>query len=120
MGKLTTLRPRLKAMDTRRIKPFTGSQRRVSGSVRVSLKRKIYERDGGCCCMCQRVVDLRDSQLDHRIALQFGGTNDESNLWTLCAVCHTGKSAREVATRQPDSEALKHDITPTATSPCVF
>lgn len=110
MSKLKTLQPRLKAIDTRRIKPVYGEYRRVSGSARVSLKRRIYVRDGGHCCMCQRVVDLHDSELDHRIALQFGGDNDESNLWTLCIDCHSGKSSREASMKQPDSEALKHSV----------
>lgn len=110
MSKLTTLKPRLKVIDTRRLKPVYGEQRRISGSARVSLKRRIYKRDGGHCCMCRRVVDLYDSQLDHRIALQFGGSNEEENLWTLCTECHSGKSAREVATGQPDEEAMKHSV----------
>lgn len=110
MSKLTTLKPRLKAIDTRRIKPVYGEQRRISGSARVSLKRRIYARDGGRCCMCNRVVDLADSELDHRIALQFGGDNSERNLWTLCTECHAGKSARELASGQPDEQALHHDV----------
>lgn len=110
MGKLKTLQPRLKAIDTRRIKPVYGEHRRVSGSARVSLKRRVYVRDSGKCCMCGRVVDLHDSELDHRIALQFGGDNDEPNLWTLCIECHAGKSAREASTSQPDVEALKHAV----------
>lgn len=110
MSKLKTLQPRLKAIDTRRIKPVYGEKRRISGSARVGLKRRIYVRDGGHCCMCGRVVDLNESELDHRIALQFGGDNGEQNLWTLCIGCHAGKSAREASTGQPDSEALKHDI----------
>lgn len=110
MGKLKTLRPRLKSIDTRRIKPVYGENRRISGSARVGLKRRIYVRDGGNCCMCGRVVDLHDSELDHRIALQFGGDNDERNVWTLCIECHTGKSSREASMNQPDSEALKHSV----------
>ncbi|HDF7713931.1 TPA: HNH endonuclease [Enterobacter hormaechei] len=110
MSKLTTLKPRLKAIDTRRIKPVYGEQRRISGSARVGLKRRIYARDGGHCCMCKRVVDLHDSELDHRIALQYGGDNGERNLWTLCIECHAGKSAREAANGQPDDEALKYEV----------
>lgn len=110
MSKLTTLKPRLKVIDTRRLKPVYGEHRRISGSARVGLKRRIYARDGGRCCMCSKVVDLHDSQLDHRVALQFGGNNDETNLWTLCTDCHTGKSARETAAGQPDEIALKHPV----------
>ncbi|WP_367299209.1 HNH endonuclease [Hafnia alvei] len=107
MARLTTLKPRLKAIDTCRLKPVSGEARRISGSARVGMKRRIYKRDGGHCCMCQRVVDLYGSQLDHRIALQFGGSNDETNLWSLCTDCHEGKSAREAAMGQPDEMALK-------------
>lgn len=110
MSKLTTLKPRLKVIETRRIKPVYGEQRRINGSVRVGLKRRIYARDGGHCCMCGRVVDLHESELDHRIALQFGGDNDERNLWTLCISCHSGKSSREASLNQPDAEALKHSV----------
>ncbi|WP_455424913.1 HNH endonuclease [Dryocola sp. LX212] len=110
MAKLTTLQPRLKAIETRRLKPVYGEHRRISGSARVGMKRRVYKRDGGHCCMCKRVVDLYDSQLDHRVALQFGGNNDETNLWTICTECHTAKSAREASTGQPDEEAMKHRV----------
>jgi len=110
MSRLKTLQPRLKAIDTRRLKPVYSEDRRISGSARVSLKRRIYVRDGGHCCLCDRVVDLCDSELDHRIALQFGGSNEESNLWTLCIGCHTGKSSREARDNQPDEVALAYDV----------
>ncbi|MCM4655534.1 HNH endonuclease, partial [Escherichia coli] len=48
------------------------------------------------------VVDLCDSELDHRIALQFGGGNEETNLWTLCTECHRQKSVSETASGMPD------------------
>ncbi|ELY2892542.1 HNH endonuclease, partial [Escherichia coli] len=73
-----------------------------SGSARVSLKRRIWLRDAGQCCLCGRVVDLCDSELDHRIALQFGGGNEETNLWTLCTECHRQKSVSETASGMPD------------------
>ncbi|EGT4314026.1 HNH endonuclease [Cronobacter malonaticus] len=110
MAKLTTLKPRLKVIDTCRIKPVYGEQRRISGSARVGLKRRIWVRDSGRCCMCSRAADLHESELDHRIALQFGGDNSERNLWTLCTECHAGKSAREAAAGQPDEEALRHAV----------
>ncbi|WP_433997296.1 HNH endonuclease [Escherichia coli] len=77
MAVLRTLPGRIKTLNTRRINVLRGEQRRVSGSARVSLKRRIWRRDAGHCCLCRRVVDLCDSELDHRIALQFGGGNEE-------------------------------------------
>ena len=110
MSKLKTLQPRLKVIDTRRIKPVSGESRRISGSARVGLKRRIWVRDGGHCCMCSRAVDLHESELDHRIALQFGGDNTERNVWTLCIECHAGKSSREAANGEPNAEALRHPV----------
>lgn len=31
-------------------------------------------------------------ELDHKIPLQRGGTDEESNLWALCLPCHDGKT----------------------------
>ncbi|EFX29993.1 hypothetical protein ECO5905_08653 [Escherichia coli O55:H7 str. USDA 5905] len=102
MAVLRTLPGRIKTLNTRRINVLRGEHRRVSGSARVSLKRRIWRRDAGHCCLCRRVVDLCDSELDHRIALQFGGGNEETNLWTLCTECHRQKSASEAASGMPD------------------
>ncbi|AMF87327.1 HNH endonuclease [Escherichia coli] len=102
MAVLRTLPGRIKTLNTRRVNILKGEQRRVSGSARVSLKRRIWRRDAGHCCLCRRVVDLCDSELDHRIALQFGGGNEETNLWTLCTECHRQKSASEAASGMPD------------------
>lgn len=117
MAELRTLQSRIKTLNTRRVNILKGEQRRVSGSARVSLKRHIWLRDAGQCCICGRVVDLCDSELDHRIALQFGGGNEETNLWTLCnaidksllvkrrVVCRTRRCRRcpEVVTERTTS-----------------
>ncbi|EFF0061066.1 HNH endonuclease [Escherichia coli] len=102
MAVLRTLPGRIKTLNTRRVNVLKGEQRRVSGSARVSLKRRIWLRDAGQCCLCGRVVDLCDSELDHRIALQFGGGNEETNLWTFCTECHRQKSVSETASGMPD------------------
>lgn len=106
MARLTTLKPRISTAKHSRIKTLNSERRRVSGSARVSAKRRIFQRDGGVCCLCGRVVSLHDSQLDHRLALQFGGTNDDENMWTLCELCHDGKSKREAATGLPDELSM--------------
>ncbi|EES3190179.1 HNH endonuclease [Escherichia coli] len=103
MPELRTLQSRIKTLNTQRVNILKSEQRRVSGSARVSLKRNIWLRDAGQCCLCGRVVDLCDSELDQRIALQFGGGNEDTNLWTLCTECHRLKSAREMASGMPDT-----------------
>lgn len=110
MTRLKTLQPRLKVMNTQRLKPLISETKRIGGNARYSLKRSIYVRDGCHCCMCQTVVDLHDSELDHRIALQFGGDNSRANLWTLCIPCHAGKTAREMSTAQADEVAMRYSV----------
>ncbi|EKG6001087.1 HNH endonuclease, partial [Escherichia coli] len=52
MAELRTLQSRIKTLNTRRVNILKGEQRRVSGSARVSLKRHIWLRDAGQCCIC--------------------------------------------------------------------
>lgn len=79
---------------------------RIVGDKAVGLKRTIYTRDGGRCCLCKRVVSLSGSNLDHRIGLQFGGSHDDANLWTLCIDCHVAKTNRERRLNEPDAVSL--------------
>lgn len=106
MAKLTTLKPRLRAADTRRVKPPSYNPARISGQAHAIARRQTYSRDGGRCCLCGRVVDFLSSEMDHRIALQFGGNNELPNLWTLCKPCHASKTATERRTGQPDARAM--------------
>ena len=49
-------------------------------------------------------------QLDHIIGLQFGGTNEESNLMALCCECHAIKSIRENQRRKQIKDAILNII----------
>lgn len=61
------------------------------------IRKYVLLRDNYTCQACYRVVGghKRDSHVDHIIAKAKGGTDDESNLRTLCNVCHSIKTARE-------------------------
>ena len=65
--------------------------------VPLKLRHQILERDGFRCCDCgatpSPTVKLH---VDHRVPLAMGGTNDPSNLRTLCQDCNLGKGARRV------------------------
>lgn len=106
----------LPELKTRHMPLYQVAPRRFGQSKRGELKRAIWLRDGGRCCMCNALVDLCSSQLDHRVALQFiyqyGMTkeqaNSPSNQWTLCIECHNKKSARELQYNAPDELALTY------------
>jgi len=96
-------------IDTRRVTPLRTDARRITGAALQNLRRLIYARDGGRCRLCGCAVEFNAYELDHRVALQFGGSNDTANLWALCKPCHVAKSAREIASQAPDVEALAAD-----------
>ncbi len=57
----------------------------------ISLKTRfiVMQRDMFTCQLCFNKGKL---EIDHRIPFSKGGTDDISNLWTLCFECNRGKS----------------------------
>ena len=69
------------------------------------VRLDICTKQNGQCNGCDQV--LGDFfQLDHIVALRFGGTNDDSNLQALCGQCHNEKSALESIHRLEIQEAV--------------
>ena len=53
----------------------------------------ILKRDGYRCRLCGRTEeDSVKLHVDHKVALANGGSNEDTNLWTLCEDCNLGKS----------------------------
>jgi 5-methylcytosine-specific restriction endonuclease McrA len=56
------------------------------------LRRRVLERDGYRCRECGRMAD----QVDHIVPVRLGGAQfDMDNCQSLCASCHSKKTARE-------------------------
>lgn len=53
-----------------------------------AVRVRVLKRDGYQCVRCPARVDL---QLDHIVAYSLGGTDNESNLQTLCVLCNRAK-----------------------------
>lgn len=70
-------------------RPVSVERRAVSST----LRAKILYRDHRRCRMCGRTSETPGVELDidHKVPLQWGGTSDEENLWTLCSLCNEGK-----------------------------
>lgn len=66
---------------------------RITGSAGVEQRKRIRLRDNYTCCMCRRAV--RVGEVDHKIPLEKGGSNDDDNLWLLCNPCHKIKTASD-------------------------
>lgn len=59
-----------------------------------SIKRRVKQRDKHRCVKCGSKVML---EVDHIIADAKGGSNDMSNLQTLCKDCHSIKTKKEIS-----------------------
>lgn len=58
-------------------------------------RERILVRDCFRCQVCRRVVSGRQAHVDHRLPLEDGGTDDDSNLQVLCDKHHGAKTRAE-------------------------
>lgn len=58
----------------------------------LKLRFTVLKRDGYRCQICGRTTqDGIKLEIDHKVARSKGGSDDPSNLWTLCFDCNRGK-----------------------------
>ncbi len=69
---------------------ISSRSRYIPPSVRVS----VLHRDGSKCVFCGRTAKQIELEIDHIIPFSKGGSNDLSNLQTLCIDCNRGKGSR--------------------------
>ena len=75
---------------------LNSTNQKPTGKNRVNINNKLrYEvlsRDGSKCKRCGKTPDDGIKlEVDHKIPVEWGGTNDINNLWTLCNECNGGK-----------------------------
>jgi 5-methylcytosine-specific restriction endonuclease McrA len=73
-----------------RRKGITQRSSDVRTNLKNSLKRFVFERDEYRCVKCGTHVNL---SIDHIHPVSKGGSDDESNLQTLCRSCNSSKGA---------------------------
>lgn len=82
--------------------PNTKTRRR---KITPFLRSKIKESQNHACNICSLPLS-EYFQIDHMIALQYGGTDDEQNLQALCCECHAKKSIIENKKRESIKKAI--------------
>lgn len=55
------------------------------------LKARLLEESGGSCSACGMPLTAATLEVDHRLPLAEGGSNDSLNLQALCRQCNQGK-----------------------------
>jgi 5-methylcytosine-specific restriction endonuclease McrA len=74
------------------------------------LRQQIADKQENACGSCK--LNLTPYfQIDHTVGLQFGGTDEESNLMALCCECHAMKSIAENQCRKQIQEAIQTILT---------
>lgn len=101
MGRLTALRPQLRALGPA-LATHTTAVQRITGSGLQAIRRRILARDYGMCqCpTCKRLARVRPAHIvDHIKPLWAGGTETDGNRQSMNNACHALKSAHEAACR---------------------
>jgi hypothetical protein len=84
-------------------KPRPGRGRSLVGTAYWSekIRPRIIRRDRNTCQMCDRTLLAVDLEVDHIVPRARGGTDDPSNLRTLCKPCHRGLKGRTASETLP-------------------
>lgn len=94
---LKTLRPRLQPISTKAVNDTHQPKSRWGhGRGGRPWRRKrdeIFKRDLYTCQVCKRIGG--DLELDHIVNVAKGGSEDDSNLQTICKTCHAPKTHAE-------------------------
>ena len=69
-------------------------QKPVKRSVSETKKKFVASQQQWKCGNCKNQLN-HTFEIDHKIRLEYGGTNDINNLVALCRNCHGEKTARE-------------------------
>lgn len=76
------------------IQNTSGTTGREKRNVTALMKKKIAASQSWKCGACANTLD-ETYEVDHRVALFNGGSNDPSNLVALCPHCHRKKTVEE-------------------------
>jgi len=66
------------------------AERKLNGWYK--LRWKILQRDNFTCQYCGQSAPNVKLEVDHKVPIADGGTNDEDNLVTACYACNRGKN----------------------------
>lgn len=75
-------------------------------NINKDVRQYIVDKQENSCGECKLPLTLY-FQIDHIVGLQFGGTNEETNLMALCCECHAIKSITENKCRKQIKNAIQ-------------
>lgn len=74
-----------------------GPKSRARSGISLKVRFEVFRLSGYACQLCGATVsDGVKLEIDHKVSVAKGGSNDVSNLWVLCFNCNRGKSASDL------------------------
>ena len=71
------------------------------------VRKEVICKQNSQCNTCSKPLTEYNTNVDHKIGVQFGGTNDEDNLQALCVECHSEKTIKERRNRKRIHDAIQ-------------
>jgi hypothetical protein len=105
--KHTTTLAATEFIDPSALPPITPQQVRADLASDHDLRWRVFKRDGYRCLACGADTDLT---VDHIVPVTQGGTNDQSNLQTVCRRCNSRKGATTASYLPPSGEQLDAEL----------
>ncbi|MBT2729218.1 HNH endonuclease [Bacillus sp. ISL-75] len=84
-------------------------KKRQPKEVWMVTRKRIWLRDNKCCVRCKKTIELDICHIDHIKSGKLG-SNEDSNLRTLCRVCHVLRA--DLRHRGMIAKALSDGIIP--------
>ena len=90
----------------------TSFQHARRGSMTPQRRARIFQERGGRCYICERKLGPSDDwDIEHPLALENGGTDDDATLMVCCDWCHKPKTAEDHAIAGHGRRmATKHNV----------
>ena len=96
MGRLKTIKARIKQVESRLAPPKRVRESRTTGRALQKRRLAVWSRDPHCAHCRQLTVFPSGFNLDHILALGNGGEDTDANSQVLCLACHGKKTRRDI------------------------
>ena len=90
---MQTLKPRLQVL--RPAVKTSAVRERMRGSQWMKRRARVLRRDPLCRCCSTAAHPVPSTEVDHKVPISRGGSDEDDNLQGLCGDCHAVKTAGE-------------------------
>ena len=104
---LEKIKEEMRKIKREKAEPVAPKSRDIRKQIKKETRKEVVDDQQNKCGRCAEELSSC-FQIDHIVGIQFGGTNDKSNLMALCCECHARKSIAENKCRQQIKEAIQN------------